>query len=113
MSDKQINPLPLRLKQARKAMGISQKQLGIQLGMEPGTASARMNHYEKGKHTPDYATLKAMADELGVPVAYFFCENDKTAELILLIEQLSDNKKHDLIKQLQKCFADNDGDHSI
>lgn len=100
MSDKQINPLPLRLKQARKAMGISQKQLGIQLGMESGTASARMNHYEKGKHTPDYATLKAMADELGVPVAYFFCESESTAELLCLLEKMSEEEKVDLVKKI-------------
>jgi len=100
VSEKQINPLPLRLKQARKAMGISQKQLGIQLGMEPGTASARMNHYEKGKHTPDYATLKAMADELGVSVAYFFCESESTAQLLCLLEKMSEEDKAELIKQI-------------
>jgi transcriptional regulator with XRE-family HTH domain len=102
VSDKQINPLPLRLKQARKAMGISQKQLGIQLGMEPGTASARMNHYEKGKHTPDYITLKAMADELGVPVAYFFCESESTAELLCLLEKMSEEDKAELLNEIKK-----------
>ncbi|MDD8060206.1 helix-turn-helix domain-containing protein [Shewanella metallivivens] len=102
MSDKQINPLPLRLKQARKAMGISQKQLGIQLGMEPGTASARMNHYEKGKHTPDYTTLKAMADELGVPVAYFFCESESTAKLLCLLEKMTEEDKIKLLNNVKK-----------
>lgn len=102
MSEKQINPLPLRLKQARTALGISQKQLGIQLGMEPGTASARMNHYEKGKHTPDYATLKAMADELGVPVAYFFCESESTAELLCLLEKMTEEEKVELVKKIKK-----------
>lgn len=86
-------------------MGISQKQLGIQLGMEPGTASARMNHYEKGKHTPDYATLKAMADELGVPVAYFFCESESTAELLCLLEKMSEEEKYILMEQLSKLNA--------
>lgn len=102
MSEKQINPLPHRLKQARTAKGISQKQLGIQLGMEPGTASARMNHYEKGKHTPDYTTLKAMADELGVPVAYFFCESESTAELLCLLEKMTEEEKANLVHQLNK-----------
>ncbi|WP_156669207.1 helix-turn-helix domain-containing protein [Shewanella sp. UCD-FRSSP16_17] len=101
MSEKQINPLPLRLKQARKAMGISQKQLGILLGMEPGTASARMNHYEKGKHTPDYTTLKAMADELGVPVAYFFCESESTAELLCLLEKMTEKERELLVKKVK------------
>jgi transcriptional regulator with XRE-family HTH domain len=102
VSEKQINPLPHRLKQARKAKGISQKQLGIQLGMEPGTASARMNHYEKGKHTPDYATLKAMADELGVPVAYFFCESESTAELLCLLEKMTEEEKSALVDIIMK-----------
>ncbi|WP_434086933.1 helix-turn-helix domain-containing protein [Shewanella spartinae] len=86
-------------------MGISQKQLGILLGMEPGTASARMNHYEKGKHTPDYATLKAMADELGVPVAYFFCESESTAKLLCLLENMSEAERNALIEQLSKLNA--------
>nr|WP_283103411.1 helix-turn-helix transcriptional regulator [Shewanella aestuarii] len=94
--------MPLRLKQARKAMGISQKQLGIQLGMEPGTASARMNHYEKGKHTPDYTTLKAIADELGVPVAYFFCESETTAQLLCLLEKMSEEEKIALVDIITK-----------
>lgn len=102
MSEKQINPLPHRLKQARTAKGISQKQLGIQLGMEPGTASARMNHYEKGKHTPDYTTLKAMADELGVPVAYFFCESETTAQLLCLLEKMSEEEKIALVDIITK-----------
>ena len=102
MADKNTNPLPFRLKQARTAKGISQKQLGIQLGMEIGTASARMNQYEKGKHTPDYKTLKAMADELGVPVAYFFCESEKSAKLLCLLDQMTDEEKDYLIEQLSK-----------
>ena len=43
-------PTPSRLKSARKAAGLTQQQLGMALGMEPNTASARMNQYEKGKH---------------------------------------------------------------
>jgi transcriptional regulator with XRE-family HTH domain len=101
VADKNTNPLPLRLKQARTAKGISQKQLGIQLGMEIGTASARMNQYEKGKHTPDYKTLKAMADELGVPVAYFFCESESTAELLCLLEKMSEEEKEALVRQIK------------
>lgn len=102
MADKIINPLPLRLKQARTAKGISQKQLGIQLGMEVGTASARMNQYEKGKHTPDYQTLKAIADELDVPVAYFFCESESTAKLLCLLQKMTEEEKSNLIEQITK-----------
>ncbi|MFT4927553.1 MAG: transcriptional regulator with XRE-family HTH domain [Phenylobacterium sp.] len=94
------NPLPIRLKQARTAAKISQKELGLRLGMDDNTASSRMNHYEKGRHTPDYQTLKRIADELGVPVSYFFCKSDQTAQLICLIERLGEGDKSQLIEKL-------------
>ena len=74
----------------------------MRLGMEPGSASGRMNHYEKGRHTPDYPTLKRIADELGVPVAFFFCEDELSAELICLVMKLSASDKKKLVLDLIK-----------
>ncbi len=65
------NPIPLRLKQARNKIGISQKELGIKIGMDASSASGRMNHYEKGRHVPDVDTLRKIAGELNVPLNYF------------------------------------------
>ncbi|EOI3537024.1 helix-turn-helix transcriptional regulator [Cronobacter sakazakii] len=96
------NPIPDRLKTARTNAGITQKELGIRIGMEPSSASGRMNHYEKGRHTPDIDTLKRMADELGVPINYFFCENETTAELARLIANMSEQQQVELIKILKK-----------
>ncbi|CAM6286378.1 helix-turn-helix transcriptional regulator [Escherichia coli] len=70
--------------------------------MEPSSASGRMNHYEKGRHTPDIDTLKRMADELGVPINYFFCENDITAELACLIAKMTEQQQIELIAMLKK-----------
>ena len=92
-----------RLYQARTAKGISQRQLGIQLGMEPSSASSRMNHYEKGRHSPDFQTLERIAKELGVPVSFFFCESDVVAELVCLIDRLSKKEQKALLEQLQVC----------
>ncbi len=52
-----------------------------------------MNHYEKGRHMPDIGTLQKLAQELGVPVAFFFSDSDSSAELVCLIEKLSETKK--------------------
>ncbi|TMO72016.1 helix-turn-helix domain-containing protein [Pseudoalteromonas aurantia] len=96
------SPTPLRLKEARKAAGYTQQKLGLALGMEPNTASARMNQYEKGKHAPDFTTMKRIADELGVPVAYFYCEEDDLAELICAwnnVEQAERVKLLDVFKR--------------
>lgn len=61
-----------------------------------------MNHYEKGRHVPDIDTLKRMADELGVPVNYFFCETETTAELARLISLMTDAQQAELIKLLKE-----------
>lgn len=94
------NPLPIRLKAARKAAGLTQQQLGMRLGMEQSTASARMNQYEKGKHAPDYQTMQRIAQELGFPVAYFYCDDDLLAELLRLIANLPKDKQEALLAQL-------------
>ncbi|ELB2848790.1 TPA: helix-turn-helix transcriptional regulator [Vibrio alginolyticus] len=96
------NPFPQRLKQARNRVGISQRELGIRLGMDASSASGRMNHYEKGRHMPDIGTLQKLAQELGVPVAFFFSDSDSSAELACLIEQLNEKEKQALITQLKQ-----------
>ncbi|ELK9269910.1 MULTISPECIES: helix-turn-helix domain-containing protein [Vibrio] len=96
------NVFPQRLKQARNRVGISQRELGIRLGMDPSSASGRMNHYEKGRHMPDVGTLKKLAKELGVPVAFFFSDSDSSAELACLIEQLNEKEKQALITHLKQ-----------
>ncbi len=75
--------------------------MGIKIGLDESSASSRMNHYEKGRHTPDVLTLKRMADELGVPLAYFFCESDLSAELNCLIDKLSEEDKTKLLSELK------------
>ncbi|ALM64977.1 hypothetical protein THOG05_180057 [Vibrio rotiferianus] len=70
--------------------------------MDPSSASGRMNHYEKGRHMPDIGTLQKLAQELGVPVAFFFSDSDSSAELACLIEQLNEKEKQALITQLKQ-----------
>ncbi|MFB9134513.1 helix-turn-helix domain-containing protein [Vibrio olivae] len=94
------NPIPKRLKEARKKVKISQKTLGVRIGIDDGVASARMNQYERGVHTPDVSTLKLLAEELGVPLNYFFCEDDESAELACLIAKMSISDRQKLIKKL-------------
>ncbi len=72
------------------------------MGMDASSASGRMNHYEKGRHMPDIGTLQKLAQELGVPVAFFFSDSDSSAELACLIEQLNEKEKQALITQLKQ-----------
>ena len=96
-----INPLPVQLKKARQALGITQLELGVRIGLDPSNASARMNQYETGKHTPDYKMLKKIAEELGVPVPYLLCEDALLADLILQLAKLSDEEKERMLCELK------------
>ena len=77
-----VCPIAKRLKEARLDAGLSQKVLGIKAGIDEFTASARMNQYETGKHTPDFLTVKQIAKVLKLPTAYFYAEEDEIAELL-------------------------------
>ncbi|MCG3784368.1 helix-turn-helix domain-containing protein [Delftia acidovorans] len=73
-----------RLKQARLAADLSQKMLGIEAGIDPFVASARINRYELGKHKPDLLTVRKLAEVLKVPMAFFYSDtDDEVAELLL------------------------------
>ncbi|MCP5213028.1 MAG: helix-turn-helix transcriptional regulator [Hahellaceae bacterium] len=96
------SPLPIQLKKARKAKNLTQQELGIRVGLDPGNASARMNQYESGKHSPDYKMLKKMASELGVPVPYLFCDDALLGEIILALSKVSDEEKIRVLESLQK-----------
>ncbi len=76
--------LPYRLKQARERMGLAQQRLGILAGIDEATASARMNQYERGVHTPDFELVCRLAAILQVPACYFYTREDELAEMILL-----------------------------
>ncbi|WP_273428639.1 helix-turn-helix transcriptional regulator [Chitinibacter tainanensis] len=94
------SPFPARLKEARLNKGLTQLQLGVRMGMDENSASARMNQYEKAKHAPDYDTMKRMAEVLGVPVAYFFCETELDAKLTEALGMLSEDQKKSLLAKL-------------
>lgn len=94
------SPLCKRLREARLTAKLSQKKLGIAAGMDQFSASARMNHYEMGRHTPDYSTLKRIANVLNLPVAYFYAEDDELAIIINLFNKLTKEKKDIAIEKL-------------
>ncbi|WP_082585267.1 helix-turn-helix transcriptional regulator [Rhodanobacter sp. Root179] len=89
--------LAARLKEARLAVGISQRELGIQSGMDPSVASPRINQYERGKHAPDTNTLSKLGQVLGMPVAYFFAEDDDLAVLIANFHRLTSKARKRLV----------------
>lgn len=87
-----------RLKQARILRQLSQKELGIQAGLDPFVASTRINRYELGVHEPDLATIERLATALCVPTAYLFADDERLARMILAFYQLPSLEKDRLLK---------------
>jgi transcriptional regulator with XRE-family HTH domain len=76
------SPVSKRIKEARLAANLTQKKLGMMAGMSQGAASGRMNHYEKGRHAPEFETLCGIAKALKLPLPYFYADSDELAEWI-------------------------------
>lgn len=86
----------LRLKEARVRAGLPQDKLGVRIGLDEGTASARLSRYETGVHEPSFHTVVQIARELQVPAAYFYCDDDELADLLLLWGRASKKERHRL-----------------
>ncbi|AOK02444.1 helix-turn-helix transcriptional regulator [Burkholderia vietnamiensis] len=97
-SDATSTPVfPKRLKQARLRSGLTQEQLGIQAGIDEFSASARVNQYEKGKHTPTLQTSQRLARAMLVPTSFLYEDDDLLANLLAIAGRLSKEKKRALI----------------
>jgi transcriptional regulator with XRE-family HTH domain len=88
-----------RLKEARLAVGLSQKRLGIAAGIDEFVASTRINRYELGVHDADLKTATRLADVLGVPLPWLYTEDDLLADIIRCFSSLSLEQKRELLKQ--------------
>lgn len=71
-----------RLREARLAAGLSQKQLGIKAGLDQFVASTRVNRYELGVHEPDMGMAARLAYAASIPLAYLYAEDDRLAQVI-------------------------------
>lgn len=93
--------LSIRLKNARLNASLSQEELGIRIGLEPASASTRMNRYELGKRMPDPELVERLAAELNLPAAYFYAVDDAEAELLQRYFRLSQAGKEKLMNHVR------------
>lgn len=87
-----------RLKAARAEAGISQERLGIEAGIDPGSASARMNQYEKDKHAPNATTVVQIAAVLNLPTSYFYSDDDGEAEILKKFHRMTPENRQVLLE---------------
>ena len=97
------SPLARRLREARVAKGISQRALGVLVGIDAGSASPRINQYESDKHLPDYRIAERLAECLDVPVTFFYAEDERLAKMILAFSALSPREQNSVLKAAQEA----------
>lgn len=112
MQPHSANIFAMRLRLARKAKKISQRNLGILAGMDEGSASARMNQYERGKHVPDFLMVSKIAQTLNLPTAYFYTDDDNLAELIQSYHLLNNEQKKQVLEFIGQLECHN-GESSV
>lgn len=98
------SPLPIyarRLKEARSVTGLSQRRLGIAAGIDPTVAGTRISRYEAGVSEPSVHIAARLARVLGVPTAYFYCDDDQLAWIVQTFDQLTNRKRAALIRWLK------------
>ncbi|WP_336803148.1 helix-turn-helix transcriptional regulator [Erwinia aphidicola] len=93
-----------RLKEARLRAGFSQEKLGVLAGIDEASASARMNQYERGKHTPDFEMMCKLAKILKVPENYFYTTDDVMAEMILIYNKLNYDDKKEIVEFMERLL---------
>lgn len=64
-----------RLKTQRLGAGLTQKALGVLIGLPEDVASTRINRYEKAVHDCELETAQKLADALRVPLASLYADN--------------------------------------
>ena len=90
-----------RLKEARLALGISQRELGRRIGLSEDVVSSRVTRYELGTSEPDFVTASKLAKELGVPLAYLLADSDALADIILAVAGMSPAEQRKMAAELK------------
>ena len=94
-----------RIKELREDLGWSQEKIGVAIGIDESSSRARISRYELGVHEPPVPTARLIANAMGVPLAYMYCEDDKVAALLLALHQMKpgarDRKVAELLGQLE------------
>lgn len=90
-----------RVRNIRKARGLTQVQLGVRMGLPEDVAQPRIARYENGIHVPEAQAAQALADALGVPLAYLVTPDERLAQAILAFAELPKDTQDTMLEILR------------
>lgn len=89
-----------RIRQLREDLGWSQEKVGVAIGIDESSARARISRYELGVHEPPLPTVRLIADALGVPLIYLYCEDDAIADLLLRLYRHDPTIRAEMVSEI-------------
>ncbi|WP_133951941.1 helix-turn-helix domain-containing protein [Rhodanobacter sp. TND4FH1] len=89
-----------RLRQARQLRGFSQREVGVRMGLDKDTASARISRYESEAMAVSLDSLFELARALDVPPAYLLATTQAMADAILFLGSQSETQQVKLAEAL-------------
>jgi len=95
-----------RLREARLRAGIPQDKLGVLIGIDELSSSARISRYENGTHEPPFVIAEMLAAALGVPTPFLYTSDDELAEVVCGFAALPPAKKAVLIALLDELSGE-------
>lgn len=78
----------------------------MMIGMDEGSSSARISRYETGTHEPPFSIAEKLAAVLGVPTAYFYCDDDNFALLLIRYAALGDSAKERVLALVSELVGE-------
>jgi transcriptional regulator with XRE-family HTH domain len=94
-----------RMKVLREELGWSQEKVGVAIGIDESSSRARISRYELGVHEPPVPTARLIANALGAPLAYLYCEDDKIAALLLALHGLGIGERNRQVQRFMEQLA--------
>ena len=94
-----------KLKLMREARKLTLKQLADRVGC----SAANISLIEKGNSSPSIATLKNIADSLGVNIVDFFTENEEDEPIVMRVKDRVDVSLRDWKAKIQQLVRSTQG----
>lgn len=93
------NIIGKRMRARRLELGLSQEDVGVRVGLDESASRARISRYELGTHEPPVETARLIAEALGVPLAYLYCDQDELGMLLKELGTLPTDERQALVSQ--------------
>lgn len=91
-----------RMRSRREELGWSQEKVGVLIGIDESSARARISRYELGTHEPPVKTARQIAEALGVPLAYLYCEDEDVIAVLLILSKLTPTVRKETVSKWLK-----------